>query len=439
MCRDGILLLALTFASQLATAEAAKVPPSEPAADLSIGKPPDPKTDVTLLLDVQVNGYSIGKIGEFRLHDGKLMARPQELRDLGFQVPASLAPGPDGLVLLSAVPGLVWSLDQQKMALIVKISDSGLVPTLLQPTARNELPDHRVIESGTGMTFNYDTVGSFATGPGGGAGGTGSMDLRAFSPAGILNSDWLAFAGANSGASGKSTAIRLDSAYTFADVNSLRRYSLGDFITGGLAWTRPVHMEGMQIDSDFSMRPDLITFPLPAVSGSAAAPSTVDVLANGNLMVSSQTGAGPFEIPQLPVISGAGTISMTVTNSLGQQVTVTQPFYASSTLLAPGLQTFAVQTGLVRRYWGSVSNDYGKIAGAALYRRGLTRMFTVEGSIEGTPGTAMAGAGGVAQVGNLGDRQFCRGRQRRLWPDRSAVFSGGATHRKDLQPGRFGH
>jgi len=82
------------------------------------------------------------------------------------------------------------------------------------------------------------------------------------------------------------------------------------------------------------MRPDLITFPLPTVSGSAAAPSTVDVLADGNLIVSSQTGAGPFEIPQLPVISGAGTISMTVTNTLGQQVTLTQPFYASSTLLA---------------------------------------------------------------------------------------------------------
>jgi outer membrane usher protein len=87
-------------------------------------------------------------------------------------------------------------------------------------------------------------------------------------------------------------------------------------------------------------------------------------------------------------------------------VTLNQPFYASTALLAPGLQTFAVQTGLVRRDWGSVSNDYGKMAGAAIYRRGLTRKFTIEGSAEGTPGAFMAGAGGVAQVGHLGVVNF---------------------------------
>jgi len=97
---------------------------------------------------------------------------------------------------------------------------------------------------------------------------------------------------------------------------------------------------------------------------------------------------------------------MTVTNALGQQVNVTQPFYASSALLSPGLQTFAVQAGLVRRNWGSVSNDYGKIAGTAMYRRGMTPKFTVEGSVEGTPGTAMVGAGGVAQIGTLGVINF---------------------------------
>ena len=221
-----------------------------------------------------------------------------------------------------------------------------------------------------------------------------------------MSSNWLGYGGASSNGAGKNTAIRLDSTYEFADVNSLRRYSMGDFITTGLAWTRPVHMEGVQIRSDFSMRPDLVTFPVPTISGSAAVPSTVQVLANGNTVISRDVDAGPFEVPQLPVVSGAGTISMTVTNSMGEQVTVTQPFYASSSLLAPGLQTFGVQTGLVRRNWGSVSNEYGKIAGASIYRRGLTSKFTVEGSVEGTPGAFMGGAGGVVQIGHLGVVNF---------------------------------
>jgi outer membrane usher protein len=367
----------------------------------------------TLLLDVYVNGHSIGKIGEFTFYRGKLLVRPDELHDLGFRVPLSNASETGGFIALSNLPGVTYTVDLENQILRVTASDSALLPTLLQPNGREGVVGRRVIVSGTGVTLNYDAVGTFASGQ---AGGTGSFDLRAFSHWGIVSSDWLAYAGAASSASGINTAIRLDSAYTFADVNTLRRYSLGDFITSGLAWTRPVHFEGAQIRSDFSMRPDLVTFPLPSVTSSAAVPSTVSVLTDGNLMVSSQVAAGPFEIPQLPVISGAGTISMTVTDALGQQVTLTQPFYASSSMLAPGLQTYAVQSGLVRRYWGSASNDYGKIAGAAIYRRGLTRKFTVEGSIEGTPGTFITGAGGVVQIGTLGVVNF------------AAALSNGSGH-----------
>jgi len=360
-------------------------------------------SDQALLLEVHVNGHSIGKIGEFTLRHGKLMAQADELRDLGFRIPDSHASVSGGLVALSDIPGLTLSIDEKNQELFVTVGEEHLLPTQLQPKGSEGVGGRRVIESGTGATLNYDIVDTVANSQ---TSATGSLDLRAFSPWGILSSGWLADAGGSSSASGTPAAIRLDSAYTFANVNTLRRYSLGDFITSGLAWTRPIHMEGVQIRSDFSMRPDLVTFPLPTVTGSAAVPSTVEVLANGNLVVSSETAAGPFEAPQLPAMSGAGTISMTMTNALGQQVTVTQPFYASSTLLSPGLQTFSGQTGLVRRNWGSVSNDYGKIAGAGIYRRGLTSKLTVEGSAEGTPNAFMAGAGAVVQVGNLGVLNF---------------------------------
>lgn len=367
--------------------------------------------DQPLLLDVQINGYSIGKIGEFTMRGAELMAKRSELRDLGFQVPDFLnssssdspAAESDGLIRLSDLPGLTWNIDEKTQELRITAMNSSLLPTLLRADGTETPTDRRVIESGTGVTLNYDIVGTSA---GGQTGASGSLDLRAFSPWGVVSSGWLAYTGAASSGSGTNTAIRLDSTYEFADVNSLRRYSLGDFITSGLAWTRPIHLEGVQVRSDFTMRPDLVTFPLPSVSGSVAVPSTLDVLADGNLVISRQIDAGPFEIPQLPVVTGAGTISMTVTNALGQQVNVTQPFYASSALLDPGLQTFAIQAGLVRRNWGSVSNDYGKIAGTTVYRRGLTPKFTVEGSAEGTSGTVMVGAGGVAQIGNLGVINF---------------------------------
>ena len=364
-------------------------------------------------MEVYVNGHSIGKVGEFSLRRGKLMARPDELHDLGFQVPLSNASETGGLIALSDLPGVTYSIDEENLVLRVTASDSALLPTMLQIYGKEEPGARLTIESGTGVTLNYDLTGTFA---GSQDGGTGALDLRAFSPQGSVNLNWLAFAGATSGPSGKNTAVRLDSTYTFADVDALRRYSVGDFITSGLSWTRPVHLEGAQILSDFSMRPDLITFPLPSVSGSAAVPTAVTVLMNDNLVASNQVAPGPFQIPQLPVISGAGTITLTVTNALGQQVSLTQPFYASTSLLAPGLQTFAVNAGLARRFWSSYSNVYGKMAGSAVYRRGLTRKFTVEGSFEDTPGAAMEGAGGVFQVGHLGVVNFA-----------AAVSSGSGT------------
>lgn len=411
---SSILVAPSALADSIAESGPAGVSTSAPASTASgaanasgsdpvSGAASSTDSDETLFLDVAVNGRFIGKIGEFTLRHGKLMARPDELRDLRFRVPLSRASETGGLVPLSAIPGLTWVLDEKNQALQVTASDSALLPTVLLPFGREETGERREIESGTGMTLNYDAVGTFT---GGQAGGTGSLELRSFSPWGVLSSQWLAFAGATPSAVGPNTAIRLDSAYRWSDVNTLRRYGLGDFITGGLAWTRPVHMEGMQIDSDFSMRPDLVTFPMPSITGSAAVPTTVNVLADGNLGASSEIAAGPFEIPQLPVVSGAGTISMTLTNALGQQVTLSQPFYASSAMLAPGLQTFAVQSGLVRREWGAVSNDYGKVAGAASYRRGLSRKFTIEGSVESTPGAFKAGTGGVAQIGNIGVVNF---------------------------------
>ena len=353
----------------------------------------DSSADRTLLLDVQINGQPTNIVGEFVLRQGILLVKPEELREFRIDVPGTVPMQAHGLVALADIEGVSYKIDQATQALYLTVPPNRLMATVLEARPW-ELS--RKIESGTGATLNYDAVSSFASGT---ASGTGSLDFRLFSPWGIFSSDWLAYAGPSVG---KGRVIRLDAAYTYADVNTLRRYTAGDFVESSLTWTRPVRLEGAQLRSDFSTRPDLITFPMPAVGGQTAIPSTVTVLANGSQVSTSQVEAGPFQIQQLPVITGANTLTMTVTNALGQQVTVSQPFYASSTLLAPGLQTYAVQAGLVRRNWGTQSNDDGKPAGNALYRRGLTRWFTAEGSAEGTPGAVMAGGGGVMTVGHWG-------------------------------------
>ena len=110
------------------------------------------------------------------------MARPDELRNLGFRVPLSQTSETGGLIALSDLPGVTYSIDQENQVLRVTASDSSLLPTVLQPYGREGEAGRRVIESGTGVMLNYDLVGTFASGQ---AGGSGTLDLRAFSPKGI--------------------------------------------------------------------------------------------------------------------------------------------------------------------------------------------------------------------------------------------------------------
>ena len=150
-----------------------------------------PDTEQQLLLGVQVNGHDTGTVTEFLMRRGKLMAKPADLRGIRIVVPENIPLQPDGLVALDDLPGLHWKLDQAKQILYLTAPADLLLPTVVQVNPWNI---RRTIESGIGSTLNYDAVGNFT---GGQAGGTSSLDYRAFSPAGIVNSDWLTYEGAS--------------------------------------------------------------------------------------------------------------------------------------------------------------------------------------------------------------------------------------------------
>lgn len=93
---------------------------------------------------------------------------------------------------------------------------------------------------------------------------------------------------------------RLETTWTYSEPEGLRRWHLGDVISGSLTWTRPVRLGGGQLSTDFSLRPDLVTFPTPLVRGDAAVPSSVDIYVNSIRRLSENVRPGPFEILDLP-------------------------------------------------------------------------------------------------------------------------------------------
>lgn len=376
-------------------------PPAVAAATRSDSVPPGQTNAAdaseTLLLQVFINGHDTGKIGEFVQRGGTLLIKPGELDDLGFRPPA----GPvaeDGLVPLRSLPGLQYRLDQMAQTIVVTAPNGILKPALLLAGAASTpaLP----VESGTGATLNYDVVGTSSAGQNQLG---GQFELRGFSPWGVASTSWLVvppqFA---AGTEPAYNAVRLDSTWTLSDPDSLTRYRVGDFINGGLGWSRPVRMAGIQYGEDLSLRPDLVTIPLPALSGNAAVPSTVDVLVNGVKVFTGETQPGPFVVPQLPVVTGASNLSLAVTDALGRQVVTTLPFYTGGGLLASGLQTFSLEAGLIRLDYATVSNDYTSPALSATWRRGIFDALTLEAHGEATKDLVMAGGGGVLNIANYG-------------------------------------
>lgn len=350
--------------------------------------------DLPLQLEISLNGANIGLVSEVMSRDGVLFAKPSELEEMGLLVPSGVHPGPDGLISMAELPGVSLNLNLRNQSLAITASPSALRPAQLGANGRGAgLP---LTPASLGAVMNYDLTG---TNTGGQNTGTGLFDLRMFGLLGVLENTGIVN---STHPSGESNAVRLDSQWTYADPETLRRYTVGDTVTGGLSWNRPIRIGGLQIRTDFGLQPGLVTFALPTVTGQAALPSTADVLVNGVKQFSQQVASGPFQLRQPPAVSGAGTIQVAVTDVLGHQTIVTLPFYVSPDLLAPGRASWSFEGGESRRFYGVQSDSYRDAVGAGTLRYGVTDWLTVESHAEGMNRLEMGGLGAALRVRNWG-------------------------------------
>jgi outer membrane usher protein len=346
-----------------------------------------------LVLEVVVNGRPTGRVGEFLERDGAMYARPSDLVELGFVLPQGTAMGADPIPL-SALPDFRAHIDEARQMLLVQAGNGALRPTELSSGSEADLA--ALSPAGIGMVLNYDLAVTYADGR---ATGGALAEVSAFSPYGVLQSSALVnlapFAG-------QRRFVRLDTTFTGTEFSGLRRWRLGDVVTGALPWSRAVRLGGVQIASDFGLRPDLVTYPLPKISGSAAVPSTVNVMVNGIQQLSQTVQPGPFAVRSLPVVTGSGEIAVTMSDPLGRQTLITLPFYASAALLRPGLASYSLEFGSVRENFGQSDDRYAGWAASLSTRYGLNDELTLEGHGEATDRLQLLGGGFTMLVGTVG-------------------------------------
>lgn len=356
-----------------------------------------------LQLEVFINEQPTKLIGEiFRGGDGRMMLRREEMQALGLAAPGKGEP--KELLALDALPGLSTRYNEAEQKLHLSVPDSLRLAQEYDVRETGALPKATPAAESRdyGAVINYNAYGTAARGYTSTSKtyttGTLSLDSRAFSPLGVLQNT--AIVGTSLARQG---VLRLESSYVFAHRDSATTTTIGDAISGGLNWSRPVRYGGMQISRSFALRPDLVTAPLPSVSGSAAVPSTVDVFVDNMRIASQDVGAGPFRLSNLPVPGESGTARVVVRDITGKETATALPFFTSSKLLRPGAFDFSLDAGYPRRNYALESFDYSRtFMGQASARYGFNDRLTLEAHAEGTARLALAGLGGTFNAGRLG-------------------------------------
>ena len=264
-------------------------------------------------------------------------------------------------------------------------------------------------------------------------------EQRYFSPSGVFSNTGISYLGARANlADGTGRYIRYDTYWTHSDQDTMRTLRLGDTITSSLDWSRSIRIAGVQWGRNFSLRPDLVTFPVAAISASSVVPSSIALYINGVQQYSSTVPAGPFVVNQIPGITGAGQATIVTRDALGRSIATTVPLYVDTRLLARGLSSYSVEAGFVRRRFSVRSFDYDHApAFSASGRYGLDDALTLEGHAESAPGVYNLGAGALVRLGEAGGQRFA-GRQRGPLRGRSDQ-PGLPVRAAGIQPGHAGH
>jgi outer membrane usher protein len=354
-----------------------------------------------LQLQVSINGQDTQLIAPFTQVSGRgFLTTRRELEELFIRAPGAGAA--DEMVRLDQIPGLKYSFDESAQTINLVVSDVHRLRRSYDAHTGPTAPSAG--RADYGVVLNYNVLASGAQNINrfedrAFSGANAALDARVITPHGVLNQT--AVVGTN--VLGVTETLRLETYGMRVDPETLKTYRVGDMISGGVNWSRPFRMAGAQIQHNYAFRPDLVTGSLPSVSGSAAVPSTVDVYVNNIKTFSQNVGSGPYQINNLPVLSGSGEARVVLRDASGREQESTLAFYNAPRLLREGVYESSLEMGAPRLRYGIASDDYeAQLVAAATLRRGFTDWLTLETHAEAGLGIVNGGIGVVARANKLG-------------------------------------
>ena len=278
---------------------------------------------------------------------------------------------------LSSVPGFESQIDFANQSIDLRFSPKAFAATRLTQEVEQRPP---LTPSIPAAFVNYDL--NFSAQANKGLGTT--RDLGALLELGFSN-QWgvLTSSYAGTGLIHSDPAVgaawrRLETTLTrdFPEKNVTLR--VGDSSTRPGTGGRSVYFGGLQIGRNYGLTPGFLAQPIPLITGTSTAPSTVELYVNDALRQTSSVPTGPFTIDNFPLLTGSGQARVVVRDLLGRETVLVQDFFSHSSLLEKGLGDWSFEVGAVRQNLGTLNADYGEHFTGGLYRYGLSQSSTLE-------------------------------------------------------------
>jgi outer membrane usher protein len=368
-----------------------------PSRELIFVPPPAPMPGADLsevLLQVDVNSQGFNEtVALLRSPQGQFFVAAEDLERWRLRVPSAVPLRREGksYYSLDDLPGTTAVVDERRLTMQITTRPEAFVSTV-DVVKRPQFPPPTRAHPGAFLNYQLSMTQFERE-----RSDNGAFEAGFFSRYGVFTSGLLA-----PELGSPRDWVRLDSTFALDYPEKLTSFRFGDTLSRPGTWGRPVHLGGVQYGTNFNIQPGFIRTPVLEAAGSATVPSTVDVFVNNALARRTAVPPGPFSITNIPAINGAGEMRLVVTDLLGRQQVITQPYYGSIQLLKRGLEDFSYEAGLTRRDFAIESNHYGPPIGAATYRRGFTDGFTGELHAETSSGVRTVGPSGVFRAGNVG-------------------------------------
>lgn len=350
------------------------------------------------ILDVVVNGVSYGTALVELLPDGDVLVPRDALIAAGLEHVLPPGVAEESVSLAALAPSLTFFVQEEDVSLQVRVEADRLGSSLVDLAREREAPQ-LVRASSAFLNYRIDYSRTL----------TGAAEEALTAPFELGVNAGPLFAQADFVLTDNAVQRRVDRArisLLWDQPELSRRWVAGDAFAATGRLGGAVALAGLSVESNFSLRPELVRIPGAAFDLELDVPTELEIRVNGATMQYIQLPPGRVRLENLQLPGGSAEIELILRDALGREQRLDAVAFGSSRLLRGGTHEYSYAAGAERLERTGIGFDYGDAVAAGFHRYGVNSSLTLGGRAEGARDFVSAGPSIALLLGSLGEAEI---------------------------------